>query len=229
MSSASFLSALAARRSIYALGSNSPLSNEAIITYVSRLHPPALADLIADADDVLSLFTSLVQESIRQSPSSFNSQSSRAIVLLDDAHKKFWLEHIKEYGEQNVVAYMAERLPLFAAGKGTVLFFEDQAVIKGMQERNPAFAPAFPSFSSQSSGMAQINTWTALATEKLGANLQHIGAISGDSYVANLSKALGFPDTWKPYAELVFGSIEAPAAGEKSFIDDAERFRVIGA
>lgn len=175
-----------------------------------------------------TLSTRLIQEAIRQSPSSFNTQSSRAVILLDDAHKKFWNEDIKALGNKGVVEYMAQRLPLFAAGKGTVLFFEDQNVIKGMQERNQAFAPVLPSFSEQSSGMAQVNTWTALETEQLGANLQHIGAISGDSYVEGLSKLLGIPTSWKPYSELVFGSVEKPA-GEKTFIDDAERFRVIGA
>lgn len=167
-----------------------------------------------------------MQETVRQSPSAFNSQSSRAVILLGAAHKKFWLEQIKAWGQADVVAYMSERLPRFAAGAGTVLFFEDQRVIADMQEKNAAFAPAFPGFSAQASGMAQVNTWTALTAAGYGANLQHIGAISGPAYVTAISTEFGIPSTWAPVSELVFGSIEAPAA-DKSYIDNSERFRVV--
>lgn len=148
------------------------------------------------------------------------------IILLGPAHKKFWSEQIKQFGSPGVVSAMSERLPLFAAGQGTLLFFEDQATIATMQERNAAFAPVFPAFSAQSSGMAQVNTWTALTQAGYGANLQHLGSVSGEDYTAKLSAALGFPPSWKPISEMVFGSVEKPA-GDKTYMQDTERFKVV--
>lgn len=34
--------------------------------------------------------TDLIQTAIKQSPSSFNSQSSRAVILFNTQHEKFW-------------------------------------------------------------------------------------------------------------------------------------------
>ncbi len=59
-----FLPLLQNRRTIYAIGKNLSQTPEQL--------------------------TDLIQEAIRQSPSSFNSQSSRAVILLNDEHEKFW-------------------------------------------------------------------------------------------------------------------------------------------
>ena len=52
------------RRSIYNLGKNVSLSDDDIST--------------------------LVKEAVKESPTSFNSQSSRVVVLFGDAHNKLW-------------------------------------------------------------------------------------------------------------------------------------------
>ncbi|MDO4224168.1 MAG: nitroreductase family protein, partial [Acinetobacter sp.] len=54
----------------------------------------------------------------------------------------------------------------------------------------------------------------------LGASLQHYNPIIDDEVAATF----GVPASWKLRAQLVFGSVEAPA-GEKSFIADEERFK----
>ena len=59
-----FLNLIEKRRTIYAIGKNVE-------------HSPAY-------------LTDLIQNAIKQSPSSFNSQSSRAVILFHAEHEKFW-------------------------------------------------------------------------------------------------------------------------------------------
>ena len=47
----------------------------------------ALGDKVSHSQAQL---TGLIQEAIRQSPSSFNSQSSRAVILFGDEHHALW-------------------------------------------------------------------------------------------------------------------------------------------
>ncbi|MEC8055733.1 MAG: nitroreductase family protein, partial [Pseudomonadota bacterium] len=169
--------------------------------------------------------TDLIQEAIRQSPSSFNSHSSRAVILLNDEHEKFWnfvKEKLREYATDDAASAKTDaKMDSFAAGVGTVLFFEDQEVIKGLQEQFALYADNFPVWSEHSTAMAQLAVWTALAAENVGASLQHYNPIVDDKVHAEWE----VPSSWKLRAQLVFGSIEAPA-GEKSYIDDAARFKV---
>lgn len=69
--------------------------------------------------------------------------------------------------------------------------------------------------------MAQLAVWTALAAENVGASLQHYNPVVDDKVHAEWE----IPSSWKLRAQLVFGSIEAPAS-EKSYIDDSSRFKV---
>ena len=197
--SKTFLPLLQNRRTIYAIGKNLSQTPEQL--------------------------TDLIQEAIRQSPSSFNSQSSRAVILLNDEHEKFWnfvKEKLREYATDDAASAKTDaKMDSFAAGVGTVLFFEDQEVIKGLQEQFALYADNFPVWSEHSTAMAQLAVWTALAAENVGASLQHYNPIVDDKVHAEWE----VPSSWKLRAQLVFGSIEAPA-GEKSYIDDAARFKV---
>ena len=58
----------------------------------------------------------------------------------------------------------------FLSGAGTVLFFEDQSVVKGLQEQFALYADNFPIWSEQASGIAQFAVWTALSEENIGAS-----------------------------------------------------------
>lgn len=116
-----------------------------------------------------------MQHAVKHVPSSFNSQSSRAIVLFGDAHKKVWditLDVLKARLPADMYAYTEGKNRGFLAGHGTVLFFEDQTSVKGMQDKFPSYAQAFPVFSQHTSGMVQFVVWTALTKEGLGASLQ---------------------------------------------------------
>lgn len=169
--------------------------------------------------------TALIQNAIKQSPSSFNSQSSRAVILFNQQHEKFWQlvkEKLRSYAVDEVAATKTDtRIESFKAGFATVLFFEDLDVVKHLQDQFPSYADNFPIWAEHSTAIAQFATWTALNTEGLGASLQHYNPIVDEQVHAEWS----IPTTWKLRAQLVFGSVEA-APAEKTYIDDAVRFKV---
>ena len=108
----------------------------------------------------------------------------------------------------------------FAAGYATVLFYEDQVVVRSLQEQFVLYADNFPVWSEHSSAIAQYAVWTALAEQNIGASLQHYNPVIDAEVAATYS----IPDHWKLRAQLVIGSIEAPA-GEKTYMDDSVRFK----
>jgi len=190
------------RRSIYALSNQLPVSNDEIIK--------------------------IVEHAILHTPSSFNSQSTRIVVLFGDDHRKLWdmtEDTLREIvGDEEKFKSTKERVNGFHNGTGTVLFFEDQAVVRGMQEAAPLYADNFPIWASQTSAMHQYVIWTALASIDVGANLQHYNPVI-DQKVAS---AWDIDKDWTLNAQLVFGAIEQPA-GEKAFKPVEERMKVFGA
>lgn len=167
----------------------------------------------------------LIQQAIKQSPSSFNSQSSRAVILFNAEHEKFWnfvKAQLKTYAKDEASALKTEaKMDSFIAGFGTVLFFEDQDVVKDLQAQFPSYADNFPVWAEHSTAIAQFATWTALNSDGLGASLQHYNSIVDEQVHAEWD----IPKNWKLRAQLVFGSIEADAS-EKTYMDDAVRFKV---
>ncbi|WFD04306.1 hypothetical protein MOBT1_003013 [Malassezia obtusa] len=199
--SKSFLQAVQNRRTIYHLSDKQILSDDALRT--------------------------LVQQAVREAPSSFNVQSSRVVILLGKEHKDYWLQIVPEAlraakGEAAVEASQ-KKLQSFAAGYGTILFFEDEKLIKGQQEAYPSYAPNFPIWSQHASGMAQIYTWTLLEAEGYGASLQHYGNLTAPA----LEKKYNLPNTYQLQSEMVFGYPESPA-GPKEYMPDHERVIAYG-
>ena len=196
----SFIELIKNRRSIYAIGNNLNQSNDEI--------------------------EKLIKEAIRHSPSAFNSQSSRAVILFGQSHHKFWntvLEVLKSIVPAEAVSGTEQKIQSFAAGAGTVLFYEDQNVVKGLQEQFAAYADNFPIWSEHSTAIAQFAVWNILTEQGIGASLQHYNPIIDEK----INVLFNIPSEWKLRAQLVFGSIEAKA-GEKTFIDDESRFKTFG-
>ncbi|ENV44905.1 nitroreductase family protein [Acinetobacter schindleri] len=192
-----FLDQIKQRRSIYAIGNNVSLDQTEV--------------------------ENTIKEAVRHSPSSFNSQTSRVVILFGESHQNFWnivRDTLKKIVPADAFEGTNNKINSFAAGYGTALFYEDQEVVKGLQAQFPLYADNFPVWSEHSSAIAQFATWTALAEKNIGASLQHYNPIIDDE----VAIAFDVPSNWKLRAQLVFGSIEAPA-GEKTFMDDAERFK----
>ena len=201
----SFLESLANRRSIYALG---------------------------DAVDVEKA-TATITEAVKLSPSAFNSQTSRVLILAGAEHKKLWQEIIAtdlkaEMDRQGVPESAWEgtkaKLDSFAAAGLTALFFEDTDVVKGLQEQFPLYAENFPVWSEQSTGIASVNAWVALSELGLGANLQHYNPVIN----ATVAKTYDLPASWNLRGQLVVDSPEQEV-GPKEFMADEDRFKVFGA
>ena len=188
------------RRSQYALGRNLPIDRDAT--------------------------TDLIQQAVREAPSAFNSQSTRAVILHGEQSVAFWAlaaDTLRAIVPAEAFAATEKKLDGFAAGAGTVLFFVDTEVTAGLQQQFPLYADNFPVWSEQGSGMAQFAVWTALAEAGVGASLQHYNPLVDEA----VRREWGIPASWQLRAQMPFGSNEG-GFGEKDYIGDAERFRVFG-
>ena len=189
------------RRSIYALSDQLPVSNDEIIN--------------------------LVEHAVLHTPSAFNSQSTRIVVLFGDDHNKLWqitedtLRDIVDNEEQ--FAATKQKMDGFKAGAGTIMFFEDHSVVRDMQAAAPLYADKFPIWADQTNAMHQYIIWTALASIDVGANLQHYNPII-DKKVA---EEWNIDEHWELNAQMVFGAIEQPA-GDKAFKPVEDRMQVFG-
>lgn len=174
----------AQRRSIYALGDQ--LTNS----------PEEIYDLIITA--------------IKNSPTAFNSQTVRAVVLFGKSSDKVW--DIVEVALKEVVkdpqafAKTQQKIASFRAGFGTVLFLTETDTVHELEKQFPAYADNFADWAEQGIGGAQQAVWTALAEQQIGASLQHYNPLIDDA----IHQAFNLPDSWQLRAEMPFGSIEAP-------------------
>ena len=195
----SFLDHIKQRRTIYAVGKNVALTPEQI--------------------------ESVIKEAVNHSPSAFNSQTSRIVTLFGESHLQFWnivRETLRKIVPEAAFEGTNAKINSFAAGYGTVLFYEDQDVVKSLQEQFALYADNFPVWSEHSSAIAQFAVWTALSEQNIGASLQHYNPIVD----AEIAEIFDLPANWKLRAQLVFGSIEAPA-GEKTFMAEADRIKTL--
>lgn len=167
----------------------------------------------------------IVNFAVTNVPSAFNSQSSRVVLLLGDNHKKLW--NITKDILKKIVP--AEAFPAtegkidgaFAAGYGTVLYFEDQNVVKGLQEAFPAYADNFPIWSQHTSAMHQYAIWTMFEEAGFGASLQHYNPLIDEQVLSTWN----LPSSWKLVAEMPFG-VPTQDAGPKEFAPLDERVKV---
>jgi predicted oxidoreductase (fatty acid repression mutant protein) len=110
-----------------------------------------------------------------------------------------------------------EEVVKFAA----LLFFEDQDVVKGLQNAFPSYADNFPVWSQQTSAMHQLAIWTMLEDLGFGVNLQHYNPLIDDE----VAKEWSIPASWKLIAEMPFGNPLAQP-GEKQYQPIEERVKV---
>lgn len=157
----------------------------------------------------------IIGQAVLHTPSAFNSQTSRVILLLGTNHQKLWditTEVLRGMVPAENFGSTEEKMNSFRQGHGTVLFFEDQAVVEGFQSQFSAYADNFPVWSNQTSGMLQHAVWVALELEGLGASLQHYNPIIDDQ----VREAFDVPASWKLIAQMPFGT-PTQAPGEKQF------------
>ncbi|CAM4509814.1 hypothetical protein FHS16_003056 [Paenibacillus endophyticus] len=198
MSSQAFLEAVKARRSYYGISKESVISDEKIVE--------------------------IVEHAVLHTPSSFNSQSARVVVLLGDNHDKLWdltTNTLRAIVAADQFEATEQKMGSFKSGYGTVLFFEDKTVVDGLMASFPAYAHNFPIWSGHASGMHQLVVWTALEKEGFGASLQHYNPLIDEE----VKKTWSLPDSWQLVAQMPFGKPTAEP-GEKTFQPIEERVKV---
>lgn len=165
----------------------------------------------------------VIEFALKHTPSSFNSQTARIVLLLGEQHDKLWnLTEValrKVVGDNNF-SPTEEKMKSFRSGYGTVLFFEDQQVVEQLQKDFALYKDNFPIWSQQSSGMHQFVIWTALEMEGLGATLQHYNPLIDE----DVKKEWNVPDHWKLIAQMPFGQ-PTMAPKEKEYKPLDERFK----
>jgi len=157
----------------------------------------------------------VVQEAVKHTPSAFNSQSARVVILLGAQHDKLWSiakSELEKIVSADGFAATEEKINGFANGYGSVMFFEDMAVVESLQQQFPTYSDNFPIWSNHSSGMLQHVIWVALEQEGYGASLQHYNPLIDQA----VKQEWSIPTTWKLIAQMPFGKPTA-APGEKEF------------
>lgn len=188
----SMITALEKRRSIYQINKELPVSEEKIVETIEHV-----TELVPDA---------------------FNMKSARVVVALGKKQDLLWDSIYEVFGGK----VPREKIDSFKSGAGTVLYFYDEAVVKGMQEQFAAYAANFPVWANQANGMLQFSIWSALRELGVGASLQHYNPVI-DSKVREL---FDVPESYVLVAEMPFGGITAEA-GPKPGEDIGLRVRVV--
>lgn len=193
-----FYTAAADRRSFYAISKEKVTSDEVI--------------------------QELIEKAVKNTPSAFNSQSARVVLLLGKHHDKLWditKETLRKIVPADKFGETEDKINSFGNGYGTVLFFEDTTVIETLQSQFALYKDNFPVWSLQSSGMHQYVVWTSLELEGFGASLQHYNELIEDQ----VKKEWSVPSNWKLLAQMPFGKITAQP-DEKQFLPLADRIKI---
>lgn len=194
-----FEEALEHRRSYYSIGSSSPVSDEELIR--------------------------VVRQAVKHVPSAFNSQSTRIVLLLGDEHQKLW-EIVKDTLKARIPAEAFAKTEAkidgcFASGHGTVLYFEDMSVVRGLQDAFPSYKDNFPTWAQHTSAMHQFAIWAMLEERGLGASLQHYNPLIDEE----VRRTWELPEDWMLIAEVPFG-VPTGEPGDKDFGDVDKRMKV---
>lgn len=166
----------------------------------------------------------IIDHAVKYAPTAFNSQSARLLVLLGDEHDRLWnftKGILKEIVPPEQFSTTEEKINSFKNGHGTILFFEDQDTVAGLQQKYPLYKDNFPLWSLQSSGMLQYIVWTALEAAGFGVNLQHYDPL----IVKKVKSTWDIPESWKLLGEMPFGKPLA-APKEKTFLPLDGRVKV---
>lgn len=166
----------------------------------------------------------LVTHTIRHTPSAFNSQTTRAVIILREKHQQLWDTIMEVYMAMlpaDAFEQAKGRMDGFRGGYGTILWYEDNTKVRDLQEKVNKYADKFPQWSEHTSGMHQYVLWTALEAEGMGVNLQHYNPLID----TRLATDYGIPETWSLKAQMVIGKPTGPPA-EKTFQPIEERIKV---
>ena len=193
-----FYTAVAERRTFYGIGKDAVTTDEVI--------------------------KEVIEHAVMHTPSAFNSQSVRVVLLLEKHHDKIW--NITEEALRKIVpadqfAAAEVKINSFRNGYGTILFFEDTSIVESLQKKFALYKDNFPIWAQQSSGMHQYVIWTALEMEGYGASLQHYNEL----IESQVKEEWQIPGNWKLIAQMPFGKPTAQP-DEKQYQPLEDRIKI---
>lgn len=197
-STASFLDAVAKRRTVYELSSTSPIPKSRIIE--------------------------IVNHTLKYCPSPFNVRTCRMIILFDNAHAKLWdyaADVVPGTVPEGIRDLVVDRLKWCRKSFGTVslsdvtqncssggsscilqiLFFDDSSAYADLPAPLAAILAERPDGEDRAQGMHEFIAWTALAAEGLGCNIQHFHP----GITPYVTEAFNVPESWTLKCQMVFG------------------------
>lgn len=193
-----FLQAVQNRRSIYALTKESPVPR-------------------AELEDMF-------KKIMLSCPTAFNMQSTRMVVLFDAKHQRLWdivFASLQPKLTEERQLKTRAKLDTFAAGFGTVLYFDDTAVTSRYQADYPSYKDTFSDWVLEHNGMLQFAVWAGLESKGLGASIQHYNPVIDDA----VKQEYNLPQAWRLLAQMPFGGLGAPAdAKEQVPLEQRLRF-----
>lgn len=154
----------------------------------------------------------VIKTALSTTPSAFNIQSTRIVLLLGNHHAHLW-EIVKQTLKEIVPPERFERTEQkinndFAAGSGTILFFEDGDLVKVQKRTMPTYADKADEYSTQTSAMHQFVVWTMLRQLGYGASLQHYNPLIDKA----VTHEWRLPESWQLMAQMPFGiPLQEPA------------------
>jgi len=172
-----------------------------------------------------SLIDDLARDIVSATPSAYNAQTQRVVVLHNESHLKLWemVERAikKEVTPENFVK-TRKKLAGFKRAQGTILFFDDRVETEALKKKFPLYAEAFQRWSLEQNGMLQVNVWNALASIGIGASLQHYNEL----IQSEVQKEFQLPEGWLILAQMPFGRFSA-APEPKTKIDISKRMKIL--
>lgn len=175
-----FLESLRKRRSIYAIDKSIGIEDQELVDFI--------------------------REITLNTPSAYNSESQRVVILLKDKHDLLWdtiKEEIKKIVKPEDYHKSEEKLNSFKAGYGTVLFFDDLNTTNKLIEKFPLYKANFSKWAIEQNGMLQSNIWVGLESLGIGASLQHYNELIEE----RVKKEFNLDKNWSLNAQMPFGKI----------------------
>lgn len=168
-------------------------------------HRRSYYELTAESPVTDAQIEQIVRFAVKHIPSAFNSQSTRLVLLLHEHHETLWKivkRTLRAFVPEEAFVRTEEKIDRgFASAYGTVLFYEDMAVVKLLQKNFPLYAGNFPVWSEHTSAMHQLAVWTMLEDAGFGASLQHYNPLIDKE----VQKKWGLPSDWRLIAQMPFG------------------------
>lgn len=142
-------------------------------------------------------------------PSAFNMQSYRIVALSGEGHDRLWgiveASLLAKLGEERfALTKTPEKISGFRGGNGTLLFFEDLAVVEEKGDIAKSYKDTFPDWSQQGSGIIQYAVWLLLTEQGISASLQHYHKLIEDK----VREEWHIPPTWKLISQMPYGKAE---------------------